>query len=49
MTRKTYASLKNWEMPEAMLALNFAHYNFCRVHRTLGTTPTMAAGLADRP
>ena len=24
------------------------YYNFCRVHRTLGTTPAVAAGVADR-
>jgi hypothetical protein len=23
------------------------HYNFCRVHQTLKTTPAMAAGVAD--
>ncbi len=23
------------------------HYNFCRVHKTLGTTPAVAAGVAD--
>jgi hypothetical protein len=23
-------------------------YNFCRVHKTLGATPAMAAGLIDR-
>ena len=25
------------------------HYNFCRVHMTLGTTPAVAAGLATEP
>ena len=46
-TRKTYAFSKKWEMLEAMLALSFAHYNFCRVHRTLKSTPAMAAGLTN--
>jgi hypothetical protein len=23
-------------------------YNFCRVHKTLGATPAMAAGLVDK-
>ena len=23
------------------------HYNFCRVHKTLGTTPAVAAGVTD--
>lgn len=29
------------------VALHFIHYNYCRVHRTLGTTPAAKAGLAD--
>jgi hypothetical protein len=29
------------------LALFFAFYNFCRVHRTIKRTPAVAAGLAD--
>ena len=47
LARKTYAFSKRWDMLEAMLALNFAHYNFCRKHRTLKITPAMAAGLTD--
>ena len=47
MTRKTYAFSKKWDMLEAALALNIAHYNFCRKHRTLKMTPAMAAGLTD--
>ena len=31
------------------LALHFVHYNFCRVHQSLGETPAMRAGLIDRP
>ena len=27
------------------LALHFAYYNFCRVHKTLRCTPAMEAGL----
>ena len=46
-TRKTYAFSKKWGMLEAALALNIAHYNFCRIHRTLWVTPAMEAGLAD--
>ena len=30
------------------LALYFVFYNFCRVHKTLGATPAMAAGLVDK-
>lgn len=32
---------------EAALALHYMHYNFCRVHKTLGTTPAVKAGVAD--
>ena len=30
-------------------AVYFVWYNFARVHSTLGTTPAVAAGLAERP
>jgi hypothetical protein len=30
------------------LALYFVFYNFCRVHKTLGATPAMAAAVLDR-
>lgn len=30
------------------LGLHFVHYNFCRVHQSLGETPAMRAGLIDR-
>ncbi len=30
------------------VALHFLHYNFVRVHKTLGTTPALAAGVTDR-
>jgi len=32
---------------EAAIALYLCHYNFCRVHGTIKTTPAVAAGLAD--
>ena len=32
----------------AAAALYFVFYNFCRVHKTLGATPAMAAGLVDK-
>ena len=31
----------------AALALDFAYYNFCRIHRILRVTPAMEAGTAD--
>lgn len=48
MARLTYCFSKKWVNHEAALDLYFAHYNFCRRHRTLrGMTPAMAAGLTD--
>jgi hypothetical protein len=29
------------------IALHFMHYNFCRIHQTLRSTPAMKAGVAD--
>jgi hypothetical protein len=31
----------------AAVALHFAHYNFCRIHKTTRVTPAMAAGVSD--
>jgi transposase-like protein/IS1 family transposase len=46
MTRLTNAFSKKWENMNYSLALHFAHYNFCRSHKTLnGATPAMAANL----
>jgi hypothetical protein len=36
---------KKWSKHQAALALWFAYYNFCRVHRTLRVTPAMEAGI----
>jgi len=30
------------------VALHLMHYNFCRVHKSLRTTPARAAGVTDR-
>jgi len=46
-TRLTNAFSKKVENLQHALALHFMHYNFCRVHKTLGMTPATAAGLAD--
>lgn len=48
LTRLTYAFSKKWDNLRAALALHFAYYNFCRVHRSLRATPAMAAGLTQR-
>jgi transposase-like protein/IS1 family transposase len=47
LTRLTYAYSKKWEHLHAALALHFAYYNFCRVHRSLRVTPAMEAGITD--
>jgi IS1 family transposase len=44
-TRLTNAFSKRWENHRAALALYFAYYNFCRMHKTLRCTPAMAAGI----
>ena len=46
-TRLTNAFSKKVENHAAAISLHFMHYNFCRVHKTLGTTPAVAAGLID--
>jgi hypothetical protein len=38
---------KKLENHAAAISLHFMHYNFCRVHQTLRTTPAVAAGVAD--
>jgi IS1 family transposase len=43
--RLTYAFSKKLENLAAAAALHVAVYNFVRVHRTLGCTPAMAAGV----
>jgi len=48
LTRLTNAFSKKWENLQAALALHFAYYNFCRIHKTLRCTPAMEAGIADR-
>jgi len=47
LTRLTNAFSKKWVNLKAALALYFAWYNFCRVHRSLRVTPAMASNLTD--
>ena len=47
LTRLTYAYSKKWEHLHAALALHFAYYDFCRIHRSLRATPAMEAGITD--
>jgi IS1 family transposase len=48
-TRLTNAFSKKYESHCHSLALYFVWYNFIRTHKTLKTTPAVAAGLADAP
>src|SRR5438552_18127322 len=43
--RKGLGYSKDLEMHKAAVALHFGIYNFVRVHKTLGTTPAVAAGV----
>jgi transposase-like protein/IS1 family transposase len=45
LTRLTNAFSKKWENLSAALALHFAYYNFCRIHKALRCTPAMEAGI----
>ena len=47
-TRLTNAFSKRVENHCHQLALYFVFYNFVRIHRTLRTSPAMAAGISDR-
>jgi len=47
LTRLTYAFSKKRENLKVALALHFAYYNWCRIHKTIRITPAMAAGVAD--
>jgi IS1 family transposase len=47
-TRLTNAFSKKVENHEHAVSLHFMHYNFCRIHKTLGVTPAMAAGVTTK-
>lgn len=48
-TRLTNGHSKKIENHCHAVALHFMHYNFCRKHITLKTTPAVAAGVAEKP
>ena len=48
-TRLTNAFSKKLANHCHALSLYFVWYNFCKAHKTLGTTPAVAAGLAQEP
>ena len=48
-TRLTNAFSKKLDNHRAAIALQFAHYNFCRWHESIRCTPAMAVGVATHP
>jgi len=47
LTRLTLSFSKKLENFKAAVSLNFAYYNFVKVHKTLRATPAMAAGVTS--
>jgi hypothetical protein len=47
MTRLTNAFSKKVENHAHAMGLHFLYYNFVRIHKTLRTTPAMAAGVTS--
>lgn len=48
-TRLSNGFSRKKENLRAALALYFAYYNFCRMHKTIRMIPAMAAGIARKP
>jgi hypothetical protein len=48
ITRLTNAFSKKWSNHQASYYLWFAHYSFCRIHKTLRMAPAMESGITDR-
>ena len=46
-TRLSLGFSKKLDNLKAAVALHVAHYNFCRIHGSLGMTPAMAAGVVN--
>ena len=47
-TRKTNGFSKTRRNHKRMVALYFMHYNFCRIHETIGVTPAMEAEVTPK-
>jgi hypothetical protein len=48
MTRLSNGFSRKRANLRAALALYFAYYNFCRMHKSIRMTPAMAAGVTRR-
>ena len=48
-TRRTNGHSKRYSKHVKMLAIYYMHYNFVRIHQTLGTTPAVQSGLSEDP
>ena len=48
MTRLTNGFSKKWANLNYAYALQFAYYNFCRIHSTIRVTPAMESGITNR-
>ncbi len=46
-TRLTNGFSKKVDNLKHSVALHYMYYNFARIHKTLGITPAMAAGITD--
>lgn len=49
MARRTAGWSKRLDNHKAAISLHFAHYNFCRIHQSIGTTPACFLGLTEQP
>ena len=47
LSRLTNAFSKKREKFDDAIALHYAYYNFCKVHKTIRYTPAMEAGITD--
>ena len=47
-TRLSLGFSKKLDNLRAAVALHVFHYNFCRIHGSLRSTPAMRSGVADR-
>lgn len=46
--RLTNGFSKKWKITSGYVSLHCMYYNFCRIHKSLRTTPAQAAGVTDK-